>query len=329
MRKFSIVMPLLDTPRERKFAEKAIPSAIKLDPTELIIGVDTPSLPDDSLVQFINEICDRQSFKRQRIIHVDRSPEWGFQLANVVWHCYKACRYDTILAADVDVTLRPTVLKGLDIVGKDNVAVVSFTTKLLVRTPGDMVRSMYYRFCTKTPYGGSSGVYWIYRPYYMKDVLHDEFQKIRNGIDIYMYEQIQKHQRHRTILLFNDLGSDSMDYQNGDLPWRQFQDGVWQYANPDACRRERLQCQQEMSTGRFIVSRMLDVHPDLRILIKSIVTWHPWMYRGWLFAKKNPEHAAVLAARNTTVPDYNMAGSKAIQNIRDWKSIGRTGTGFG
>ena len=38
--KFGIVMPMRDTPREREFATKSVPSAIALRPSEMMMGID-------------------------------------------------------------------------------------------------------------------------------------------------------------------------------------------------------------------------------------------------------------------------------------------------
>ena len=35
---FSIVVPFRDTPSEREFAKKSIPSAVRLKPNEIIVG---------------------------------------------------------------------------------------------------------------------------------------------------------------------------------------------------------------------------------------------------------------------------------------------------
>ena len=39
---FSIVVPLRDTPKERNFARKSLSSAVKLKPSEIVIGMDKP-----------------------------------------------------------------------------------------------------------------------------------------------------------------------------------------------------------------------------------------------------------------------------------------------
>ena len=110
MKQFSIVMPFRDMPRERKFAETSIPAAIKLNPSEIVIGVDAPTV--ESFLDHIHNICKQESFDRIKIMEVHRSNKWNFQLVNVMWRCYNACSYGIILAFDVDTTLLPTILRG-------------------------------------------------------------------------------------------------------------------------------------------------------------------------------------------------------------------------
>ena len=321
-------MPFRDTPRERRFAEKSIPSAIELDPDELVVGVDAPA--DDSLMRLIRGICDMRSFKNLRIVQVERSPDWRFQLANIIWHCYKASRNDTILAFDVDSVLRLGVLAGRDMVGVDNIAVVSFTKKLLVRSLGDLLKYASYRWRVRTSPYVFAGIYWIHRPYYMQDIPLDGLQKIRNGIDTYMIERIFELERHRIVTL-KDIGVDCMDYQNEDYPWRQFQDGVWYYANRNEFRRQRRE--RMLLTGatsaRGYLSKIIDRDPKLFVLIKTIAYQHWWMLRGYLWASRNRTHAAVQRAHGLTFEEWNLEGSTYIKEIHDWKKQGRTGTGFG
>ena len=140
MRKFSIVMAFRDTPRECKFAAKSIPSAIRMDPDELIIGVDAPA--DESFLAHIDSLCGELSFKNYKIVKVEHSDEWNSHLAHIIWECYNACKNDKIFAFDVDSVIRPTILKGYDMVGRDKNAVVSFTKKLLIKRPSHMIRYM-------------------------------------------------------------------------------------------------------------------------------------------------------------------------------------------
>ena len=107
---FTIVVPFRDTPRERKFAERSIPSAIALGPDELVVGIDGAGEGtggdgdgdgDDALAAFISALCERHGHAgRLSVVRAARSPEWRFQLANVIWHCYRASRNDVALSFD-------------------------------------------------------------------------------------------------------------------------------------------------------------------------------------------------------------------------------------
>lgn len=42
----------------------------------------------------------------------------------------------------------------------------------------------------------------------------------------------------------------------------------------------------------------------------------------------HPTHEAVCVARGSTFYDWGLTGSKFIKDLRDWKKMGKTGTGF-
>ena len=325
MTKFSIVMPFRDTPRERKFAEKSIPSAIALEPDEFLIGVDEPA--DESFLALISRLCAKQSFTNYRILSVPKSDKWRFQLANIIWHCYQECRNDRILAFDVDSVLRPAVLHGLDFVGRDGNAVVSFTKRLLVRSLGDLIRHMFYRLRVRLHSYVFSGIYWVFRPHYFEDVDLEGMQSIENGIDTYMVKRISAIGRHK-VLMLKEMGVDCMDIQNEDYPWRQFQEGIWYYANKDTYMDLRRQSRGRKNSRKNIIHRILGRYLGLVILFRSVVYCRPWLFRGWFWARRNPGHTSIHAARDAGLDEWSTMGSKHVRAIRDWRKYGRLGTGF-
>ena len=324
MKKFSIVMPFRDTAREWKFAEKSIPSAIALKPDELVIGLDAPAC--SSQVQLIRDICDAWSFKNIRLVIVERSNEWKFQLANVIWHCYMVCRNDTILAFDVDSVLRPAVLAGCNMVGMDNTAVVSFTKKLLINNPCDMIRYMSYAWRVRKSNGVFSGTYWIHRPSYVENVPLDGLQGISNGIDTYMVKCVTSRGTHKVVTL-KDIGVDCLDRQNSDYPWRQFQSGIWYYANRTKFRGVLQESRDVPKSG--VITKILDRYPVLAVIIKAISYQHVWLIRGYFWASRNHTHDAVRNASGVTFDEWSLTGATYVKQIRDWKAAGRLGTGFG
>ena len=324
MKQFSIVMPFRDTSRERKFTEKSTPAAIKLNPSEIVIGVDAPTA--GSFLDHIHNICKQESFDRIKIMGVHQSNKWNFQLANVIWHCYKVCSYDIILASDVDTTLLPAILRGHDMIsGHSKNAVVSFTKRLLIKTSGDLIRYTSYRLRIGVSIWTFSGVYWLYGSYY-ENVDLAGMQSITNSIDPYMMGRIMSVGRHEIITL-EDIESISMYYQNEDYPWRQFQDGIWYGANRKTFGHSRVSSPGSSAIRRTI-SRVLDLNPSLAILIKVMAYQHPWMLRGYLWVIIHPKHEFVCVAVNSIFYDWSLTGSKFITGLHDWSKVGRAGTGF-
>ena len=321
---FSIVVPFRDTPNEREFAKKSIPSAVRLKPSEIVIGMDAPV--SKYTLKFVNEIFGGMSFRNYRILQVPRSDQWNFQLANVIWHCYKACKNDKILAFDIDSILRPSVLKGYDMIGENGNAVVSFTKKLLIEGASDMIRYAFYRYRVRTISFVFSGIYWIWRPYYFEDVSLKVLQEIQNGIDSCMNKCIVNRGRHNVITL-KDIGVDCLDMQNEDIPWRQFQDGIWLYAHPEAIGAYRQEALHDTSRNRALkaLNRVIPV----TVLARTICTQHPWVLRGWRWAKSHKDHETVRMAGRLPIHEWIFMGAENVKAIYDWQRQGKTGTGFG
>ena len=321
---FSIVVPFRDTPNEREFARKSIPSAVGLNPSEIIIGVDEPVA--ESTLKYLDEIFERLSFRDYKVLQVSRSGEWNFQLANVIWHCYKACKNDKVLAFDIDSILRPSVLRGYDMIGKNGNAVVSFTKKLLIENISDMIRYAFYRCRIRIRSYVFSGIYWIWRPHYFEDIDINKFQEIQNGIDTYMVKCIEDKGKHNVVTL-KDIGVDCLDIQNEDTPWRQFQGGIWLYTHPEAIGAYQ---QKSLFTGiRGNIIRSLNRVMPFTALTRTIYYQHPWMLRGWWWAKSHRDHEVVQMAREISLLEWELTGAKRVKGIYDWQSQGKAGTGFG
>ena len=322
---FSVVVPFRDTPQERIFAKKSLPSAARLKPDEIIVGMDKPVA--ESTLKYIDDIFAKSSYKDYKVIQIPRSDEWNFQLANVIWHCYKACRNDKILAFDIDTILRRNVLNGYDMVGEDGNAVVSFTKKLLIENISDMIRYVFYRYRVRTSSYVFAGTYWIWRPYYFDDVDLCRFKEIQNGIDTYMNNCVIDRGRHKIVTL-KEIGSDSLDIQNEDMPWRQFQEGVWLFAHPETIRAYRKESlrkkKKQTSTSLIALNKVI----PLTVLAKTFCYQHPWTLRGWKWAKAHRSHDMVEMAGTMPFQEWTLAGAEHVKDVYNWQHHGKTGTGF-
>ena len=321
---FSIVIAFRDTPRERDFARKSIPSAVSLKPSEIIVGMDKPVAK--STIEYVEGIFEELSFRDYTILQVPRSAEWNFQLANVIWHCYKTCKNNKVLAFDIDSVLRPDVLKGYNMIGENGNAVVSFTKKLLIENISDRIRYTSYRYRVRTRSNVFSGIYWIWLPYYLEDIDIEEFQEIQNGIDTYMIKCIGDRGKHNVVML-KDIGVDCLDIQNEDIPWRQFQDGIWLFAHPEVNGAYHQKTLFNSIRGNII--RKLNRVMPFTALARTICYQHPWMLRGWWWAKSHRDHEIVQMASEQSLLEWGLTGAKHVKGIYDWQQQGRAGTGFG
>lgn len=321
-------MPFRDTSRERKFALKSIPSAIKLHPDELVIGVDAPM--SESFAKLIDELCKKESFENLKIVEINHeSQEWGFRLAHIIWECYKACTNDKILVFDVDTVLRPVVLKGYELVGQNNNAVVSFAKKLLIKSASQLIRYAIYRMTVKRR-GVFSGIYWIYKPYYFENVILSEFKQISNGIDAFMFDVIQKRRTHKVTIL-KDIGVNCLDIQNEEYPWRLFQIGVWMYSNTFG-KTKQLSSMNSLpkNSARYKIKVFIKKRfPGIILFYRiSRMGYDKWVIKGVLWARENKEHTATRTASKLSYTEWELTGTKYIKDVHNWEKHGRTSTGF-
>lgn len=342
---FTIVVPIRWTELEKKFIKKSLVSAIKLHPSELIIGTDGPL--DPHLANAVKSICAEHDFDKYKIITVDKNPDWNFQLANVIFTCYNEAKYDKILSFDVDSELRAETLIGLNLVGKDNVAVCSFTKKLLIKNYLDLQRYIFYRIRVYQSDYVFSGVYWVYRPHFMDIIDLDEYKEITNGVDTYLTNKIRDQNKYK-IITRKEKGCNCMDIQNEDYPWRQFQTGVWIGANnrvnlssslfkpttknmskiKNSGIKEKIEILaystlRAVFTNRFVRSK----RALLFVVAKAMIYGHPHIISGYNWALKNPNDPVVQYAKNNSYAQWNYSGGKLLKNIG--KSWDRSdGTGF-
>lgn len=355
MNDFTILLPIRGTEREKSFVERSVNSAIDLNPGEIIFALDDPS--DEDIGVKITTICMEREFKDYKILELKRNEKWNFQLAYITVECYKTAKYDKILHFDIDSILRKEVMIGYDIVGKDNVAICSFTKKLLVRNLTELIRHTFYRLRVRKDTFVFSGVYWVFRPYYFKNIKEEEFMKIRNGIDTYMIDVILANKTHK-IITRKEMGCNCLDIQNNDYPWRQFQDGVWWYSH----REELFNVEQHKNNiknifkFKFTRSNIFKSKRKriikLLLLIQSffsypiyLVFWlfgdiylgvlfiyrlkygYPYVIKGYKWARQNPEHEVVTKAKKLSLNEWGYIGGDMVK-LTGIKFDRSDGTGF-
>jgi len=326
MEPFTIVVAIRDTHEEFDYMKKSFTTALELKPAELIVGLDKPA--SERITKRAKEISKKFNFSNLKFLEIEKSKEWNFQLAHIVWEAYKMASHDKILTFDIDSILTKNVLIGLDIVGKKNVSIVSFTKKLRIKSLPELIRYGFYRLRVRTTDYVFAGIYWIYRPFYFDTIKLQDIQKIANGIDAILTEETMQQKKYH-IITRKEIGVKSLTIQNEDYPWRQYQTGIWLAANEKKLkairrklREERWQSGQSWHRGR--ISEFLDSYSSLNILIKTLLYFHPYLLSGFLWAKKHPESEAVIEAKKVSEMVWSYSGSKYV-NHKNWKI---KGTGY-
>lgn len=122
-RKFTIVSPIKN---EVKRLERSLPTFYEVNPNEVIICTDEPSPPE--VIKAVKRIAKRYNMEHKtKILPVPRNPEYAYHQAWVRRMGYKTAKNDIILTSDIDLMLNKNVLKAIDLVGKNNVGLVSLT----------------------------------------------------------------------------------------------------------------------------------------------------------------------------------------------------------
>lgn len=310
---FTVILPIKGTEQELKFLEKSIKSAYALNPGELILAMDNP--PDPFLLAKLDQISQKNHDYRgiTKRIFIDKDPEWNMQLAKVVWTVYRQAKHDKIYHFDIDHTVRKTVLMGKEMLD-DDILLVSFTKRLHLDSFGALVRYFFYRLRTRTNDSVFSGNYWINRKLFFKTVDKESYSKIKNGIDTYLLDQIDK--QGLKMIMRKEIGVNALSKQNEDYDWRQFQDGVWFYAHRDEIKNRRLK------TG-MIRTGIFAKHPKLGVLLKSILYARLGLYRGYNWGSKNPESESVKFAGRSSRSEWDYTGTQYLPKLK----FKDTGTG--
>lgn len=332
---FSIVVPFRDTPRERAFAERSLPSAAALRPDEIVIGVDSPQAAD--LKGFLRGAAEATAGRGSeaggppapcRIVPVARSAGWAMHPAHVVHECFGRCTTGTALLYNIDTVLRPAVLGGLDVVGRDGVAAVSYSLRLLTHDVRSTVRYWSYRVRARVRGASNTGTFWLHLPDYFEHVDASGYARVANGFDSYIHGAFRTEGRPRAVAV-PTLGADCMDRENGDLEWRQFGYGVWQYANRDTAGGSGLAAAAARLLGGRAGRRAARLLAAANIAKHAAANGHPHSLGGWRWARANPGSAAVASAASVSYRDWTMYHEPAqVGDLMEWPERG-TGLGGG
>jgi len=289
MVKFSIVTPIKD---EKHLIPRTLPSHYEVNPSEVVLCFDKPA-PKDTLKVAKKVIKAYNAEEITKIIEVERNPEWAFHQANVRRTGFKEATYDRILTTDIDLIINRNVLKAVNMVGKEDVGLVSCGK---FRYPNNLVgfwRAMGYNvlrksfvFLKKFQTGGLkmsafTGLYALYRPYWLDSEDEEGIKRFVNpkqvfrgetipeggvlwhaGEDTYLRDCMMK--QHRVITL-SDIGAVCLTDALEDAPDIQFE------------------------IGRYNATRARSM---LGAIVHVVAYGHPHYFRGFIYEKQKATKSA-------------------------------------
>ena len=109
---------------ELDLIQRNLPSWCRLNPNEILLCFDKPS-PQGCVEEALR--IGREFRVVIKILEVGRNPAYRFQQAWIRRSGFRAARNDTILTGDIDLQVFPSCLKSLELVGQENVGLVSLS----------------------------------------------------------------------------------------------------------------------------------------------------------------------------------------------------------
>jgi len=246
---FSIVVPVKD---EVDLIPTTLPSYYAVNPSEVIICTDKPT-PGKvcQVVQKVAEACD--ALDTTRIVEVGKNPEWNFHQAHVRRAGFKEAKYDRLLNVDIDLVINENVLKAVNLVGKDNIGLVSCEQFHYPRSLSHLWRIGAKTFSRKIVHRALesfmeismfSGLYALWKPYWLDSEPEEKIKKLINPKQFYRGEHIEEvpagvnptgednHlrdcmlEKHRCIYL-SDIGAITLRDVYEDAPYVEYMKGQY------------------------------------------------------------------------------------------------------
>ncbi|RLI43814.1 hypothetical protein DRO64_05075 [Candidatus Bathyarchaeota archaeon] len=189
---FSVVMPVHN---EERYLPYSLPSIFKLDPSEVILIFDRCT---DRSMEIAEKISQRFNFV-ERTIFVemnDPSPEWNFRVAFLRRYGFKMAKNDVILNTDADCILDTKIRKYLPLIGRDNIALISFGRRTYPPTIQDTITTIASLLLPKI---GFTGVYAFSKRAWLETENEASVKKIIRAEDTHLHLSISK--KYKTLFI--------------------------------------------------------------------------------------------------------------------------------
>jgi len=252
---------------------------LRVGAEELILCVDEDSNQKflDNVSSLYESIKKEYSVSELKILQVERRSDYSFHQAWVRRKGFLEAKNDVILTGDIDLHINRSVLNAVNIVGIDNIGLASvqkfpFQSNLR-RSIITTWRLLYMAFIRYTYYSVFTGLYALYRPYWL-ETEDDGIKKLQNvkyggmsasiyGEDTYLRDCMAR--KYRCVYLRN-VGA--IDY------------GIALHDNHS----------MQFAVGRYSVHSGLSLW---RILVAAFAYYHPDRLVGYFYEKERVKKGLV------------------------------------
>ena len=306
-------MPIRGSKHDLEFIHKSIPALIRLNPAEILFGLDDPIQPH--IVKAIDQLCSSHgNFNRYRVIATDHKKQsWNMRLALVLYECFLCVKTDKVLVLDSDMVVTPDVMDGFHAVGKNNIALHSGFNKFLNCNS----RFKLWRWYVKNLKNLEefSGCMFLYLPFILKAVDLEKFKKIHNGCDGFILNALR--QKNYTLISSRKYMCYVIGTPNSLISGVEYAAGIYSYVLSMQPRYIKKGGWRRHS--RRIVIRYF---PRL-IYFRQIAMGNSiWWWRGMKFAKDNPNNEIVKIAKKSSNMEWTYLGVKLVKNHYNWNYYG-------
>jgi len=234
---------------EERYLPYSLPSIFKLDPSEVILIFDRCT---DRSMEIAEKISQRFNFV-ERTIFVemnDPSPEWNFRVAFLRRYGFKMAKNDVILNTDADCILDTKIRKYLPLIGRDNIALISFGRRTYPPTIQDVVTNM---ISSLLPHSSFTGIYAFSKKAWIDTENEESVKKIIRAEDTHLYLSISK--KYRTLFVktktihLRPKESSLRHYVRGITYWTVKRNSLWK------ARLHSLICLRPMILAGYLSAR--------------------------------------------------------------------------
>ena len=286
---WTAVLLCRDAPQDLRHIRRTIPAIMRLEPFELIVGVDDDMEADAE--RRIRGLVGGggDGARKERIIRVQRSPEWKLHPMHVLWKCIQEAASDVILQVNADTVPNDRCLLGLEAV-RQGAILASVREHYSTNTPVHLWRHVARRIEWKRTGDSPSGTYWMRRPDMLRLVSKKQARQITNGFDAIWFNAAGD----RASLL-PVVGAKIQGETQHDLVWRQWETGIWLATRTDDAHERNM---------------------EIRVVIGSCKYLRPHVWSAFRWARRHPEHPAVRAARShDNANEWSMSSTEVMRSV--------------